>query len=112
MPLWGPKRGRKCYVTREFSGVPNKGDKIASGHPTPAFSWAQKTVEVLCWGVPNKGDNITSGYLSPTFSKAQKKAEMLRNPCILASIQQKGPNQNWLPHPCHFGGPKEGRSAT
>ena len=24
----GPKRGRKCYVTRAFSGVPNKGDKI------------------------------------------------------------------------------------
>ena len=26
----GPKRGRKCYVTRAFSGVPNKGDKIRS----------------------------------------------------------------------------------
>ena len=23
----GPKRGRKCYVTPAFSGVPNKGDK-------------------------------------------------------------------------------------
>ena len=26
----GPKRGRKCYVTLAFSGVPNKGDKIRS----------------------------------------------------------------------------------
>ena len=26
----GPKRGRKCYVTPAFSGVPNKGDKIRS----------------------------------------------------------------------------------
>ena len=26
----GPKRGRKCYVTRAFLGVPNKGDKIRS----------------------------------------------------------------------------------
>ena len=26
----GPKRGRKCYVTPAFSGVPNKGDKITS----------------------------------------------------------------------------------
>ena len=26
----GPKRGRKCYVTPAFSGVPNKGNKIRS----------------------------------------------------------------------------------
>ena len=26
----GPKRGRKCYVTPAFSGLPNKGDKIGS----------------------------------------------------------------------------------
>ena len=26
----GPKRGRKCYVTLAFSGVPNKGNKIRS----------------------------------------------------------------------------------
>ena len=26
----GPKRGRKCYVTPAFSGVPNEGDKIRS----------------------------------------------------------------------------------
>ena len=24
---WGPKRGRKCYVTPAFSGVPNKGEQ-------------------------------------------------------------------------------------
>ena len=24
----GPKRGRKCYITPAFSGVPNKGNKI------------------------------------------------------------------------------------
>ena len=27
----GPKRGRKCYITPAFSGVPNKGDKIKVG---------------------------------------------------------------------------------
>ena len=26
----GPKRGRKCYITPAFSGVPNKGNKIGS----------------------------------------------------------------------------------
>ena len=44
----GPKRGRKCYITPAFSGIP----------------------------------------------------------------QQRGTNQNWLPHHCLLGGPKEGRNAT
>ena len=28
--FWGPKRGRKCYVTAAFSGVPNskRGEEI------------------------------------------------------------------------------------
>ena len=26
----GPKRGRECYITPAFSGVPNKGNKIRS----------------------------------------------------------------------------------
>ena len=38
LPPRGPKRGRKCYVTPAFSGVPNKGDKIRSSYLTPAFS--------------------------------------------------------------------------
>ena len=32
----GPKRGRKCYVTPAFSGVPSEGDKSFGGlrcHP-------------------------------------------------------------------------------
>ena len=59
----GPKRGRKCYITPAFSGIPKqRGTKselaastLPSGGPksgrkcyiTPAFS-----------GVPNKGDKI------------------------------------------------------
>ena len=27
---FGPKSGRKCYITPAFSGVPNKGNKIRS----------------------------------------------------------------------------------
>ena len=125
----GPKRGRKCYITPAFSGVPNakRGDKIRSGYLTPAVS-----------GVPNKGDkikvgpkeggNATSPLHSPgsptpsagtksevatsplpsrgsptkgTRSKwAQKRAEMLHHPCILGGPQQRGQNQS---------GPKRGR---
>ena len=53
-PSRGHKRGRKCYGTPAFSGVPNakhgeqnqwspaKGNKIRSGCLTPAFPRAQK----------------------------------------------------------------------
>ena len=47
-PSWGPKRGRNCYVTPAFSGVPNakRGDLIRrSGYLTPTFLGAQKRVE-------------------------------------------------------------------
>ena len=39
-PSRGPKRGRNCYVTLAFSGVPNakRGRKIRIGSLTPAFS--------------------------------------------------------------------------
>ena len=30
----GPKRGRKCYVTLAFSGVPNKGEQNQKSKPT------------------------------------------------------------------------------
>ena len=26
--LWGATKGRKCYITLAFSGIPNKGDNI------------------------------------------------------------------------------------
>ena len=49
LPSWGPKRGRKCYVTLAFSWVPNKGDKIRSGYRTPAFSGVTSKI----WHIPN-----------------------------------------------------------
>ena len=86
-PLPSPerRRGRKCYVTSAFPGVP--GEK--------------------------RREKIKSGYLTPAFSGAQKRAEVLRNPCILGGPQCQawGGNQKWLPHPYLLGGPEEGRSA-
>ena len=49
LPSREPKRGRKCYVTPAFSGVPNKGDKIRSGYLTPAFSGVTSKI----WHIPN-----------------------------------------------------------
>ena len=55
LPSRGPKRGRNCYVTPAFSGVPNakRGDKIRTGYLTPAFSG------------PRRGWNC---YVTPAFS--------------------------------------------
>ena len=50
----GPKRGRNCYVTPAFPGIPNA----------------------------KRGDKIRIGYLTLAFSGAQKRAELVRNPCI------------------------------
>ena len=57
LPSQGSKRGQKCYITPEFSGVPNakRGEKIET----------------------------IIGYLTLAFSGAQKRAEMLRHLCIL-----------------------------
>ena len=78
LPSRGPKRGRKCYVTPAFSGIPNakRGEQDQKRSPT-------------------KGKEIRSGCLTPTFLGAQKRAEMLRHPCILGGPQigvQKGPS--------------------
>ena len=85
------KRGRKCYITPAFSGVPHakRGETIRSGYLTPASR-----------GSPTKG----------TKSKwAQKRAEMLHHPCILGGPQRqaRGENQKWLPHPCLLRGPQQ-----
>ena len=82
----GPKKGRNCYATPAFSGIPNA----------------------------KRGDKIRSGYLTPAFSRAQKRAELLHEPCILGDPQCQAPseNQKWLPHLCLLGGPKTGGSAT
>ena len=40
LPSRGPKRGRKCYVTPAFSGVPNKGEQNQKWLPHPTHSEA------------------------------------------------------------------------
>ena len=91
----GANKGRKCYVTPTFPGVPKqRGDKI-SGRLTLAFSGAQKRAEMLrqpcILGDPQtKRDKIRSGCLTRAFSKAHKRVKMLRPPCILGDPQTKG----------------------
>ena len=72
LPSRGPKRGRKCYVTPAFSGIPN----ASSGEQNQTSS-------------PTTGKEIKSGYLTPAFSPAQNKAKMLCHPCILGDPQRQ-----------------------
>ena len=103
LPSVGSKRGRKCYVTPTFSGVPN----VKHGEQNQKWS-------------PTKGNKIRSGpqqrgtksevATSPLPSRAQKRAEMLRHPYILRGPQRQArgaksevvpnkgeQNQKWSP---------------
>ena len=82
LPSRGPTSGRKCYITPTSSKVPKQGDNIKSGYHTPAFSGAQKWVELV------------------------------RNACILGGPQTRGQTQKWQPHPYLLEGPQLGRIAT
>ena len=68
VPSRVPNRGRRCDVTRAFSGAPDNGG---------AFSGAQMCAEVLCHpcilgGSPTKVNKIRIGCLSHAFSRAQQ----------------------------------------
>ena len=112
----GAQKWAEVLHNPAFSGVPNKGDKIRIGCLTRAFLGAKRGrkcyITPAFSGVPNKRDKIRIGCLTPAFAGAQKRAEMLRHPYIFRDPQQREQNQNWLPHPCLRGGPKEGGNAT
>ena len=72
LPSWGPKRGRKRYVTPAFSAFPN------AKHGEQNEKWS-----------PTKGSKVESGCLPPDVSGAQKRAEMLCHPCILGGPQRQ-----------------------
>ena len=108
LPSRGTRRGRKCYVTPAFSGVPN----------------AKRGKENQKWS-PTKGNKIGGGCLTPAFSRGPKRVQMLRHPCIVGGPQRQArggklevvPNKGeqnwkWLPRPCLLEGPQEGGNAT
>ena len=96
LPSPVPTKGPNCWVTRAFSGFPNKGTKLEMAtsplssrgpkrgrncYVTHAFSWP-----------PNKGGKIRSGYLILACSWADKREELLRQPCILGTPRQREQN--------------------
>ena len=51
LPSWGPKRGRKCYITPAFRGSPTEGDGNKSG----SQKGGRATSPLRSWGSPKKG---------------------------------------------------------
>ena len=120
LPSRGPKRGRKCYVTPAFSGVPNakrgehnqkwlphlcllKGPKEGGNATSSLHSAGSPT--------PSIRSKIRSGYVTLAFSGAQRRAEMLRNPYVLGGPQRqaRGAKSEVATSPLPSRGPKRGR---
>ena len=114
LPFQGRKRGRKCYITTAFSGVPNKREQNQKWMPQPRLLGGAKggkcAITLLhSRGSPTKGNKIRSGCLTRAFSVAQNWAKMLHHPCILGGPQQRGTKSEVAASPVRFQGPKGGQ---
>ena len=112
-----PNRGRKCYITPAFLGIPNIGDKVKSGCLTLAFSGAQKRAEKLrhqcILGDPQHRVYKSKVATSPLPFRGPKRGRKCYiTPAFLGIPNIGDKNKKWLPHPCLLGGPKEGQNAT
>ena len=119
MPSGWPPKGRKCYVTPAFSGVPNKDNNKAERNQNwLPQSWllgspkvgASATSSLHSRGSPTKGSKIRIGCLSHAFSGAQKWAEVLCHPCIQGGPQQRGTKSERAASTMPSRGPKSGRN--
>ena len=115
-----PKRGRKCYVTPAFSGVPNTkvGEQNQQWLPHPYFVGGPReggnaTSPRHSWGspTPSAGSNMRSGCLNPTLWDAQKRAEMVCHPCIVRGPQRQaqGAKSEVVASPLLSRGPTRGQ---
>ena len=99
----GPKRGRKCYVTPAFSGVPSakRGDQNQKWPPHPCLL-----------GRPKEGGGAMSpphSRGSPTRQARGSKSEVATSP--LPSREAKRGRRCYVT-PAFPGGPKDGGNAT
>ena len=113
----GPKRGRKCYATPAFSGIPIKGEQNHKWLPHPCLLKGPKeggnaTSPLHSRGspTPSAGSKIRSGpqQTGPTSdlaasslpSRRPKRARKCYLTPAFSGIPNKGDqNQKWLPPP-------------
>ena len=100
-----PRIGRNCYVTHAFPGVLNakRGEYIASGYLTAAFSGHQKRAELLrnpyiLWG-PTMGtkSEVDASPLPLQGSRTGRNCYV--TPAFAGVPDIGGKNQKWLAHP-------------
>ena len=128
LPSRGPKRGGNCYTTPAFSGILKKGYKSRSGYLTPAFSRAQKRVELLrnpciLGGSPTPSTGPKSEmaasplpcrgakrgwdcYATPAFPGVPnaKRGDKIRSGCLTPAFSQSQKTAELLHNPCILGG--------
>ena len=88
----GPKRGRKCYVTPAFSGMPNKREQNQKWLPDPCLL-----------GGPKEGGNDMSPLHSRRFPTPSAGSKMRSGP------QQRGTKSEVAASPLPSRGPKRER---
>ena len=75
LPSLGPKKGRKCYITPVFSGVPNakRGKQNQEWLPQPALLGNPKEVgKVATLPVPSWGSQHSTRGQNPEMAKKPK----------------------------------------
>ena len=120
-----PIRGRNCYITLAFSGVPKQEDKVKGGRrmgriatsPLRSRGSPNKRTKSKC---PTSGRN---GYITPAFSGVPKQGDKVKGGRQMGEIARSplrsrgSPNQGTkskvpdkgaelLHHPCVLGGPQ------
>ena len=85
LPSRGPKRRQKWYVTRAFSGIPNKGENNHKCLPHPNLLGGPKkggnaTSPLHSCGspTPSMGSKIRCRYLTPAFLGVPKQGDKIR----------------------------------
>ena len=124
LPSRGPKRGRKCYITLAFLGIPNVGDKNQKWLPHPCLVGglgegpiAMSTVHSRGSPTPSTGRKFKSGPLqrgtkskvaaSPLSSRRPKRGRKCYITPACSGIPNLGDkNQKRLPHLCFSGAQK------
>ena len=116
-PSQGPKRGRKCYVTPAFWGVPNKGEQKQNWLPRPCLLRGPKvggsaTSPLHSRGPQQRGakSELAASAMPSWGPKSERKCYVTF--AFLGVLNKVEPNQNWLLQVCLLGNPKVGGSAT
>ena len=134
LPLTTSLDSRQCSITRQagwqlnrlldvrkWSGGGLQQNVHRQTNPktcvTPAFPWTQKRAEMLCHPCilrdPRQRGTKSKVAASPLPSRVPKRGQKCYGFPAFSGIPNIGEqNQNWLPHPCLLGCPKEGGNAT